>query len=73
MEELTTALNSHMDQMADLVEKFSAEMRSTLRPAYDNFIGFFHAIDWTVFIKLHPLFLASVNPNNLLNIRFFYF
>ncbi|KAH0642558.1 hypothetical protein KY290_034138 [Solanum tuberosum] len=49
MEELSSALNSHMDQMADLVEKFSAEMRSSLRPAYDNFIGFFHAIDWTYF------------------------
>ncbi|KAJ8555410.1 hypothetical protein K7X08_012906 [Anisodus acutangulus] len=46
MEELTSALNSHMDQMADLVEKISAEMRSSLRPAYDNFIGFFHAIHW---------------------------
>jgi len=35
-----------MEQMADLVQKFSAELRSGLRPAYDNFIGFFHAIDW---------------------------
>ncbi|XP_019179376.1 transmembrane protein 18 [Ipomoea triloba] len=47
MDELTSALNAHMDQMADLVEKMSAELRSGLKPAYDNFIGFFHAIDWT--------------------------
>ena len=37
-----------MEQMADLVQKFSAELRTGLRPAYDNFIGFFHAIDWKV-------------------------
>lgn len=55
MEELSSALNSHMDQMADLVEKFSAEMRSSLRPAYDNFMGFFHAIDWTV-LPIPPFF-----------------
>lgn len=35
-----------MEQMADLVQKFSAELRTGLRPAYDNFVGFFHAIDW---------------------------
>lgn len=35
-----------MDQMADLVQKLSAELRTGLRPAFDNFIGFFHAIDW---------------------------
>ncbi|GMP79186.1 hypothetical protein CsSME_00034833 [Camellia sinensis var. sinensis] len=47
MEELKSAMGEHMDQMADLVEKFTAELRSGLRPAFDNFIGFFHAIDWT--------------------------
>ncbi|KAL6962041.1 hypothetical protein U1Q18_036996 [Sarracenia purpurea var. burkii] len=47
MEELKSAVNDHMDQMADLVEKLTVELRSGLRPAYDNFIGFFHAIDWT--------------------------
>ncbi|XP_059630874.1 uncharacterized protein LOC132273816 [Cornus florida] len=46
MEELKSTMEDHMNQMADLVEKFSAELRSGLRPAYDNFIGFFHAIDW---------------------------
>lgn len=35
-----------MDQVADLVQKLSAELRTGLRPAFDNFIGFFHAIDW---------------------------
>lgn len=39
-------MEQHMEQMADLVQKFSAELRTGLRPAYDNFIGFFHAIDW---------------------------
>lgn len=48
MEEITSALNAHMDQMADLVEKITAEFRSGLKPAYNNFLGFFHAIDWKV-------------------------
>ncbi|XP_057438710.1 uncharacterized protein LOC130730665 [Lotus japonicus] len=46
MDELKSALDEHMDLMADLVQKLSSELRSGLRPAYDNFIGFFHAIDW---------------------------
>lgn len=46
MEELSKAMEQHMDQMADLVQKISGELRSGLRPAYDNLIGFFHAIDW---------------------------
>ncbi|KAK3037071.1 hypothetical protein RJ639_031788 [Escallonia herrerae] len=46
MEELKSAMNEHLDQMADLVEKFTVELRSGLKPATDNFIGFFHAIDW---------------------------
>ncbi|KAL0282802.1 UNVERIFIED_CONTAM: Transmembrane protein 18 [Sesamum angustifolium] len=32
--------------MADLVEKLTGELRSGLKPAYENFMGFFHAIDW---------------------------
>ncbi|XP_024638677.1 transmembrane protein 18 isoform X2 [Medicago truncatula] len=32
--------------MSDLVQKISSELRSNLRPAKDNFLGFFHAIDW---------------------------
>ncbi|GER30785.1 transmembrane protein 18 [Striga asiatica] len=46
MEDLQSAFNAHMDQMADLVEKLSAELRTGLKPAYESFMGFFHAIDW---------------------------
>lgn len=48
MEELRSAVEEHMELMADLVQKLSTELRSGLRPAYDNFMGFFHAIDWKV-------------------------
>ncbi|KAK7316373.1 hypothetical protein VNO77_35372 [Canavalia gladiata] len=46
MEELKSAMEEHMELMADLVQKLSSELRTGLRPAYDNFMGFFHAIDW---------------------------
>ncbi|XP_042464517.1 transmembrane protein 18-like isoform X1 [Zingiber officinale] len=46
MEDLKAALNEHVDLVSDLFEKFSAELRSGFGPAVDNFIGFFHAIDW---------------------------
>ncbi|KAF9670656.1 hypothetical protein SADUNF_Sadunf13G0091500 [Salix dunnii] len=46
MEELKSALEAHMDQMADLVQKLSSELRSGIKPSIDNFVGFFHAIDW---------------------------
>ncbi|KAH1151601.1 hypothetical protein GLYMA_16G156600v4 [Glycine max] len=46
MEELKSAMEEHMDLMADLVQKLSSDLRAGFRPAYDNFIGFFHAIDW---------------------------
>ncbi|KAI3987824.1 hypothetical protein MKX01_020938 [Papaver californicum] len=46
MEELKSAMNEHMDLMSDLVEKFSGELCVGLQPAVDNFLGFFHAIDW---------------------------
>ncbi|KAI4358041.1 hypothetical protein L6164_001951 [Bauhinia variegata] len=46
MEELKSAMEEHMEQMADLVQKFSSELRAGLHPAYENFIGFFHSIDW---------------------------
>lgn len=48
MEEVRSAVEAHMDQVADLVQKLSAELRSGFGPAYDNFLGFFHAIDWKV-------------------------
>ncbi|WCJ44114.1 Transmembrane protein 18 [Euphorbia peplus] len=47
MEELRSAMEEQMDQLSDLFQKLSSEFRSGLTPAYDNFIGFFHAIDWT--------------------------
>ncbi|CAI8597711.1 unnamed protein product [Vicia faba] len=46
IEELKSAMNEHIDLMSDLVQKISSELRTNLRPAYDNFLGFFHAIDW---------------------------
>ncbi|KNA14688.1 hypothetical protein SOVF_104420 [Spinacia oleracea] len=46
MEEVRSAMEDHMNQMADLVQKLSDELRSGFAPAYDNFMGFFHAIDW---------------------------
>ncbi|KAF9661647.1 hypothetical protein SADUNF_Sadunf19G0090500 [Salix dunnii] len=52
MEEVKSAMEAHLDQMTDLVQKLSSELRSGLRPAIDNFIGFFHAIDW----KINSLF-----------------
>nr|GEW49274.1 transmembrane protein 18 [Tanacetum cinerariifolium] len=46
MDELKTALNDHLDQLQGILEKVSAELRVGMQPAVDNFIGFFHAIDW---------------------------
>ncbi|RWW02872.1 hypothetical protein GW17_00034016 [Ensete ventricosum] len=56
MEDLKAALNEHVDLVSELLEKFSAELRSGFGPAVDNFVGFFHAIDWKVRrIKLNVL------------------
>ncbi|KAG2314757.1 hypothetical protein Bca52824_017879 [Brassica carinata] len=43
-------------------QKLSGELRTGLQPAYDNFIGFFHAIDWKEpwimgLMAFHALFL----------------
>lgn len=46
IDELKSAMEEHVDLMSDLVQKISSELRSNLRPAKDNFLGFFHAIDW---------------------------
>ncbi|KAL0928781.1 hypothetical protein M5K25_000703 [Dendrobium thyrsiflorum] len=46
MEDLKFALKEHADLVGDLLERVSAEMRGGFRPAVDNFVGFFHAIDW---------------------------
>lgn len=60
MEELQSAVNAHFDQMADLVEKLSAEFRSGLKPAYENFMGFFHAIDWKVVLQIFVRILSWI-------------
>lgn len=49
MDELRTALDEHMDLVSHMFENLSSQLRSGMRPAFDNFIGFFHAIDWKVF------------------------
>lgn len=49
MDELRTALDEHMDLVSHLFENLSSQLRTGMRPALDNFIGFFHAIDWKVF------------------------
>ncbi|XP_020578784.1 transmembrane protein 18 [Phalaenopsis equestris] len=46
MEDLKFALKGHADLLADLLERVSAELHSGFQPAIDNFVGFFHAIDW---------------------------
>lgn len=43
---MRSTVEGHMDLMADLVQNLTAEFRSGLAPAYENLIGFFHAIDW---------------------------
>lgn len=64
MEELKSAMEEHVELMADLVQKFSSELRSALRPAYDNLMGFFHAIDWKV-----PLLLFGCSMNGVFSIN----
>ncbi|KAL8214450.1 hypothetical protein R6Q57_003899 [Mikania cordata] len=53
MDKLNTAMNDHLDQMQEIVEKISSKLQIGMQPAMDNFIGFFHAIDW----KVNTLFL----------------
>ncbi|XP_061344758.1 uncharacterized protein LOC133290654 isoform X2 [Gastrolobium bilobum] len=65
MEELKSAMEEHMELMADLVQKFSSELRAGLHPAYENFMGFFHAIDWKEpwlmgLLAFHVMFLLVV-------------
>lgn len=54
MEQIQSALEAHLDQMTDLVHKVSTDFRSDLGPAFDNLIGFFHAINWKVPTPLSP-------------------
>ncbi|XP_071723256.1 uncharacterized protein [Rutidosis leptorrhynchoides] len=46
VEELRSAMEEHVNQMADLVQGLSSELKTGFKPAIDNFLGFFHAIDW---------------------------
>lgn len=64
MEDLKAALNDQANLVSELFEKLSAELRSGIGPAVDNFVGFFHAIDWKVSIPL---------IRNLVCISFFLF
>lgn len=51
MDEIKTAMNDHLDQVQEVFEKISSELRVGMQPAVDNFIGFFHAIDWKVYLS----------------------
>ena len=77
MEDLKMAMNEHMDLMADLVQKFTAELRTGFQPAYDNFIGFFHAIDWKVVHRSLSIYLgffdSRENAGKLIFFFFFFF
>ncbi|KAF3516498.1 hypothetical protein DY000_02060272 [Brassica cretica] len=76
MEEVRSAMEQQMDVMADLVQKLSGELRTGLQPAYENFIGFFHAIDWKKASQLPhvPLliriFMNHPSPDLSLGARF---
>lgn len=68
-------MEQQMDLMADLVHKLSGELRTGLQPAYENFIGFFHAIDWKVMITLFSLLLipfriSSVALSGIVGLHF---
>ncbi|GMN58251.1 hypothetical protein TIFTF001_027360 [Ficus carica] len=79
MEDLKSAIEDHLDQMGDLLQKVSAELRSGLRPAYDNFLGFFHAIDWKEpwligLLGFHfLLLLTAISSRKNINFQMFLF
>ncbi|KAF2608280.1 hypothetical protein F2Q68_00044219 [Brassica cretica] len=79
MEEVRSAMEQQMDVMADLVQKLSGELRTGLQPAYENFIGFFHAIDWKEpwimgLMAFHALFLlVTLLSRRRLNFHMFLF
>ncbi|CAN6440158.1 unnamed protein product [Victoria cruziana] len=43
---LLDLVSGQLDLLSDLFDKVRAEIRRGGQPAIDNFIGFFHAIDW---------------------------
>lgn len=63
MEELKSAMNEHMDLMSDLVEKFSGELRVGLQSAVDNFLGFFHVIDWNTYFYSRRILKIKTSQN----------
>uniref|UniRef100_A0A1D1XH68 Transmembrane protein 18 n=1 Tax=Anthurium amnicola TaxID=1678845 RepID=A0A1D1XH68_9ARAE len=75
MEDLRSAVRDHVELVSDLVEKLSSELRSGFRPAYDNFVGFFHAIDWKepwliCLISFHAmLFLITIVSRKNVNFQ----
>jgi len=62
MEEVRSTMEEHMNIMLDMLQKASIELRSGFAPAYDNFMGFFHAIDWKVTLSLFNLCFLHLNP-----------
>jgi transmembrane protein 18 len=58
VEEVKAAMNEHIDLVSDLIQRVSSELRSGYAPAVDNFLGFFHAIDWKVRFLLFSLIFA---------------
>ena len=71
MDELKTALDEHMDLVSHLFENLSSQLRSGMRPALDNFIGFFHAIDWKVSTYfIYIVFEYRMWRWNIRNLRF---
>lgn len=72
MEDLKAALNEHADLVSSLFENLSAELRSGFRPAVDNFVGFFHAIDWkepwlicVLLLHLSVLLITIISRKNV--------
>ncbi|KMZ70682.1 Transmembrane protein 18 [Zostera marina] len=65
MEELRSTLNEHIDVVSEIFDNFSTGIRSGFQPAYVNFLGFFHAIDWKEpwligLLSFHFLLLLTV-------------
>lgn len=65
MEDLKTAMNDHLDLLSDLLQKITTEFRTGFQPAYDIFIGFFHAIDWKepwliCLLSFHVILLLTI-------------
>jgi hypothetical protein len=60
VEEVKVAMNEHVDLVSDLIQRVSTELRSGFEPAVDNFLGFFHAVDWKVCSLVLSDFLPTV-------------